>query len=128
MRPLQKKQGNNTSETNYKPITNLTFVSKITEEAMFQQFLDYAESNSIIPQYQSAYRPFHSCETSLLKLVNDILIGMENQKITALAVMDLSATFNTVPHDGLLEVLNCKFGLEGTALQWTEKLPQAKVL
>ena len=87
---------------------------------MLQQLLDHAESNNLIPEYQSAYRPFHSCETSLLKLVNNILIGMENQKITALAVMDLSATFDTVPHDGLLEVLNCKFGLEGTALQWIE--------
>ena len=34
--------------------------------------------------------------------------------------MDLSATFDTVPHDGLLEVLNCKYGLEGTTLQWIE--------
>ena len=67
-----------------------------------------------------AYRPFHSCETCLLKLVNDILIGMENKKITALAVMDLSAAFNTVPHDGLLEVVNCKFRIEETALQWIE--------
>ena len=39
---------------------------------------------------------------------------MEIQKITALALMDLLATFNTVPHDGLIEVLKCKFGLEGT--------------
>ena len=88
---------------------------------MLQQLLDHAESNNLILEYQSAYGPFHSCKTSLLKLVNDILIGMENQKITALVVIDLSATFNTVPHDGLLEVLKCKFGLEGTALQWIEK-------
>ena len=45
---------------------------------------------------------------------------MENQKITALAVMDLSAAFDRVPHDGLLEVLNCKFRIEETALQWIE--------
>ena len=120
VRPLQKKQGNNTSETNYRLISNLAFVSKITKEAMLQQLLDHAESNNLVPDYQSAYRPFHSCKTSLLKLVNNILIGMENQKITALAVMDLSATFDTVPHDGLLEVLNCRFGLEGTVLQWSE--------
>ena len=43
---------------------------------------------------------------------------MENQKITDLAVMDLSATFDTVSYDGFLEVLNCKFRLEGTTLQW----------
>ena len=65
--------------------------------------------------------PSHNYETSLLKLVNYILIGMENQKITALVVIDLLATFNTVLHDGLLEVLKCKFGLEGTRLQWIGK-------
>ena len=79
VRPLQKKQGNYTNETSYRLISNLTFESKITEKAMLQQLLDHAESNNLIPEYQSAYTPFHSCETSLLKLVNDILIGMENQ-------------------------------------------------
>ena len=102
VRPLQKKQGNNTNETNYRPISNLSFISKIAEKAMLQQPLNHAESNNLIPEYQLAYRPFHSYGTSLLKLVNNILIGMENQKITALAVMDLSAAFDTVPHDGLL--------------------------
>ena len=34
--------------------------------------------------------------------------------------MDLSAASDTVPHDGLLEVLNCTFGLEGTTIQWSE--------
>ena len=120
MRPLQKKQGNNTNETNYRPISNLSFSSKIAEKAKLQQLLNHAEANNLIPEYQSAYRPFHSCETSRLKIVNDILIGMENQKITALAVMDLSAAFDTVPCDWLLEVLNCKFRIEGTLVQWIE--------
>ena len=48
---------------------------------MLQQLLDHAESNNLIPDYQSAYTPFHSCKTSLLKLVNDILIGMETKII-----------------------------------------------
>ena len=120
VRPLQKKQGNNTNETNYRPISNLSFISKIAEKAMLRQLLNHTQSNNLIPEYQSAYRPFHSCETNLFRLVNDILIGMENQKITALAVMDLSAAFNTVPHDRLLKVLNCKFRTEETALQWIE--------
>ena len=73
VRPIQKKQGNNTNYTNYRLVSNLTFISKIAEKATFQQLLDHLESNNHIPEYQSAYRPFHSCETSLLKLVNDIL-------------------------------------------------------
>ena len=120
VKPLQKKQGNNTNEINYRPISNLSFISKVTEKAMLQQLLDHAESSNLIPEYQSAYRPFHSCETSLLKPVNDILIGMENHRIKAQSVMDLLAAFNTVPNDSLLEVLNCRFRIEETALQCTE--------
>ena len=34
VRPLQKKQGNNTNETNCRPISNLSFISKIAKKAM----------------------------------------------------------------------------------------------
>ena len=52
--PLQKKQGNNTNDTNHSLVSNLTFISKITEKAMLQQPLDHTESNNLIPEYQSA--------------------------------------------------------------------------
>ena len=53
----------------------------------------------------------HSCETSLVKLVNDILWNMENQLVTAIVILDLSAAFDTVDHDILLEVLGKCFGI-----------------
>ena len=70
------------------------------------------------PEYQSAYRKCHSCETSLLKLVNDTLWAMENRQITAMLIMDLSATFDTVDHDVLLDVLHRKFDVISTVLKW----------
>ena len=46
--------------------------------------------------FQSAYRQNHSTETALLKVMNDILLNMNNQCVTMLILFDLSAVFDTV--------------------------------
>ena len=68
--------------------------------------------------YQSAFRANHSCETSVLKLCNDILWAIERQEITALVALDLSAAFDTVNHSVLLNVLHNQFGITGNVLNW----------
>ena len=74
--------------------------------------------NSLMPDYQSAYRKFYSCETVLVKITNDILWAMEHQKILSLVCIDLSAAFDTVDHEILIQVLQNKYGITGTVLQW----------
>ena len=75
--------------------------------------------NRLIPDYQSAYRRFYSCETSVLKLVNDILWGMKCQEISSMSVHVISALCSdTVDHLLLLDILSNKFRVEGTALNW----------
>ena len=49
-------------------------------------------------KFQSAYRAFHSTETALIKVKDDILRAIDNQRVTCLILFDLSATFNTVMH------------------------------
>ena len=73
-----------------------------------------------MPDYQSAYRTNYSCETALTKLFNDLLWSMENQEVSALAAIDLSAAFDTVYHDILLDVLAVKFGISGKTFEWFE--------
>ena len=53
----------------------------------------------------SAHRPAFSCETAIASMVNDIILAFENQEVTQLYLMDLSALFNTVNHQVVLEVL-----------------------
>ena len=43
---------------------------------------------------------------------------MDQQKVTQLVLIDLSAAFDTVDHDILLNIMNCSFGVSGTALDW----------
>ena len=71
-----------------------------------------------MPGYQSAYRKNFSCETALIKIINDCQWKMENQQITAIVAIDLSAAFDTVDHQILTDVLNKRFNIEGEALEW----------
>ena len=59
----------------------------------------------------------HSCETSLVKLVDDLLWAMEEQLVTAVVILDLSAAYDKVDHDLLLEVLEKRFGVTDKAKQ-----------
>ena len=68
--------------------------------------------------YQSAYRPGYSCETALVKLMNELLWSMEKQEATAIMAIDLSAAFDTVDHTVLLNVLEINFGITAKALHW----------
>ena len=118
VKPLVKKKILGTAMTNYRPVSNLQFISKIVEKVTLDHFTQHCNRNSLLPNYQSAYRQYHSCETSLVKLVNDILWAMEKQLVTVVVILDLSAAFDTVNHDLLLEVLGKRFGIAGAARKW----------
>ena len=84
------------------------------------QIQSYLNEHDLFPSLQSAYRRHHSTETALLKVKNDILMNMENQKVTLLVLLDLSAAFDTVDHRILLDRLQFDFGISGSALNWIE--------
>ena len=74
--------------------------------------------NNLLPGYQLAYREHFSCETAVVKLMDDILWNVKGQELTVLVAIDLSAAFNTVDHDVFLDVLNNRFGLNEKTLGW----------
>ena len=118
--PLLKKQGLDLVFKNFRPISNLSFVSKLAERVAADQIQSYLNEHDLFPSLQSAYRRHHSTETALLKVKNDILMNMENQKVTLLVLLDLSAAFDTVDHRILLDRLQFDFGISGSALNWIE--------
>jgi len=94
----------------YRPISNLSFVSKLVERAAVKQLVDYLEVSEFMPKLQSACRKHHSTETAVLRVLSDILTAMDNQQVTLLALLDLSAVFHCVDHDILLSRLQSSFG------------------
>ena len=118
VKPLLKKIGLDLIFKNYRSVSNLKFLAKLVEKCMLLQFNEHCSLNSLLPSYQSAYRKYYSCETSLLKLADNLLNEMENQRVSALVVMDLSAAFDTVDHKILLDVLSSQYVIEGKALKW----------
>ena len=118
--PLIKKSGLEVIKSNYRPISNLSFISRLVEKVAIKQLVQHADYHNLTPHHQAAYKKNHSCETSLLKLTNDALWAMEQQHATILVVTDLSAAFDTVNHDILLSVLDRRFRLQGNILNLVE--------
>ena len=106
--------------SNYRPVSNLMFLSKVTEKVVLEQFITYCDTHKLIPDYQSAYRKNFSCKTSIIKVVNDVLWNFENQEVCAMCMIDLSAAFDMVDHQILLQVLQSRFRVLGSALGWFE--------
>ena len=102
--PLIKKPSLPKEElSSYRPVSHLNFVSKVIEKIVQKRLLNHINSFSLLPMYQSAYRMYHSTETALLRVQNDLLLGIEKQKVSALALLDLSAAFDTVDHAVLID-------------------------
>ena len=115
---LLKKVGLELICKNYRPVNNLSFLSKLLEKCALLQFNTYCMENNLLPGYQSGYKEYFSCDTALVKLMDDILWHMERQELTALVVIDLSVAFDIVDHDILLDVLNNRFGIKENTLDW----------
>ena len=105
---------------NYRPVSNLCFLSKLVEHCMLKQLINHCNTNCLIPNFQSAYRENYSTETSLIRMCNDILWSMEKQQITMMVTLDLSAAFDTVDHNTLINILQDDYWVTGKALQWFE--------
>ena len=99
VKPLLKKTSlDHNTLKNYHPISNLPFLSKIPEKVILHKLLAHLQENSLCNPFQSAYRTGHSTETALLRVVNDLLNAMDEDKISVLVLLDLSDAFDTTVH------------------------------
>ena len=65
----------------FRPVCSLPFLSKILEKVLYLQLNSYLKTNKLYPSYQSAYRKYHSCETTLLKMTDEIQLEISKKKI-----------------------------------------------
>ena len=120
VKPLIKSLKNGTADKNYRPVSNLTYFSKLIESAALQQIVYHCKKYNLLPQNQSAYRKGYSCKTMLIKLADNILNEMENRDILAVIACDLSAAFNTVNFEVLLTTFKNYYRIYGLVLDWIE--------
>ena len=119
IQPLLKKSNlDPTKPSNYRPISKLNFQSKVLEKVILLQLSPYLCENNILDPFQSGFRPGHSTETALVKVLNDLLLADDDHKCSVLLLLDLSAAFDTVDHTILLDRLKQGAGITGTALMW----------
>ena len=115
---LKKDDADSDCLKNYRPLSNLPVLSKLLEKAILTQLNRYLDENSLHCPVQSGYRPKHSCETLLVRMTDDILRDMEAGNVVALVLLDLSAAFDTIDHNILIQKLANDFGIRGNALKW----------
>jgi hypothetical protein len=91
---------------NYRPISNLPFISKLIENVVARHIEEHLKHNDLNDIYQSAYRRGHSTETALLKVHIDIAEVLDEGSMTALIIFDLSAAFDVIDHSIVLTRLD----------------------
>ena len=105
---------------NYRPVSNLVFISKLIERIVADRLENHMITNNLHLHYQYGYKKDHSTELLLLKIVNNLLELFDKQLPSILLLLDLSAAFDTIDQNKLLDMLRNEIGIVGTAHKWFE--------
>ena len=115
---IKDEKGDSSNYKNYRPVSNTPFLGKLLEKIVLSQLNEHLEQYKLHGKFQSGYRKFHSCETAMFKIINDIKKSKTKGYSSVLVLLDLSAAFDTIDHDILIERLVNLYGLSGQALAW----------
>ena len=109
--------------SNYRPISNISFLAKTAERFVARQLQHFLDENGIYGVYQSAYRPRHSAETALLRIHNDVAQSIDARRGVLLVLLDLSA--DTLDKAVLLRRLH-GYGMCGDTHAWLASYLQGR--
>ena len=113
------KSGDPSLLTNYRPISILSFFSKVFERIVYDYLFDFISTNNILYDYQFGFRPKHSTQQAIITLIDKITKSLDNGDIVISLFIDLKKAFDTVDHRILLRKLYA-YGIRGTMLKWIE--------
>ena len=80
---------------NYRPVSNLSFLSKVLEKVVLIQLKNHLSRNNLLEIFQSACRQNHSTETAVLSVLDGPLGSADERLVSLVALLDLSAAFDT---------------------------------
>ena len=117
--PLLKKAGLDSDvKKNYRPVNNIVFFSKLIERVVTQRLESHMQLNCLQEKTAFGYKTFHSTETMMLGVTEEVLKGFDENKATIIIFLDLNAAFDTIDIEKLLQILHDEIGIGGTALNW----------
>ncbi len=102
---------------NYWPISNLSYLSKLVECVVAAQLDAYMIKHDLLEPFQSAYCKYHSMETAIVCVLND-LCAIDDNNMVFVYLLDYSAAFDLVDHSILLHRLEHRLGITCPALNW----------
>ena len=114
VRPIPKGT-NPKSVSDFRPISILPCLSKVLERALKEQIQHYVDRKKLLCEFQSGFRSRHSTNTAMLKVVNDLAIGLESGRFSIIASLDFKKAFDLVDHKKLIGKMNEKFGFSKLA-------------
>ena len=114
--PLLKK-GDRFNPKNYRPVALLPIMSKVLERAIYLQLVSYLDTNLLLhPNHHGSRRAHNTC-TALLQMYDTWIEAVENGDMAGVMMVDLSAAFDMVDHDLLLQKLEL-LGLDDQSVGW----------
>ena len=103
--PIYQGQGNREDKNNYRPITVLPILSKLLKKHICDHLCDFLEENGLLHRFQSGFRKFHSTETALIRLVDQLLFDLDRNRTSGLVFIEYKKAFDLIDHGLLLEKL-----------------------
>ncbi len=113
--PLHKKDKKD-NPNNYRPVTLLSTISKICEKVIFDRMFDHIDSHNLLYEQQSGFIKGHSTHDQLLAIVHYLHENIESGKSVKAVFLDITAAFDSVPHNLLLHKLK-SYGFQGSLLE-----------
>ena len=111
------KGGPNNDPSNYRPISILPVISKVIEKHVTKHLFAYLNKYNLIHISQSGFRQNHSCQTALVKLINNWLDHIDNGDLIGAMFFDLKKAFDIVDHLLLLKKLSL-YKVSECSLNW----------
>ena len=102
--PFHKKGDKGVGE-NYRPVSHIAEISKLTEYVVLEQVIDHFQSNRLFHNNHHGFLPHKNTTTALLQIYDIWLTAAENQELCAALFIDMSAAFDIVEHKILIDKL-----------------------
>ena len=100
------KNGSKSDPSNYRPISILSTISKIFGKHVNKHRLGYLNKYKLIHECQSGFRHKHSCQTALVKLIDQRMYCIDHGELVETLFIDFRKAFDMVDHSLLINKLS----------------------